>query len=183
MFGLGFGEIVVLVVVLLLVVGPRELPKMLRSLGQGARKIKRMSNELREQSGIDEIIHDEGLDDLRGELDELRSIARPRNVLDTLVRPAPGRRIIRGDSNRSPERDDKPGRDLPGREPPSDVEYPEVGCDSYGALSDMADPYQPGDDGVIAGGPSRTAETIPHEDDVQQPEPARSAGSGSEAAP
>ncbi|MBI4701903.1 MAG: twin-arginine translocase TatA/TatE family subunit [Deltaproteobacteria bacterium] len=55
MFGLGFGEILVIAIVLLVVVGPRELPRLLRSMGRGINKLRTMSTELRAQSGIDEI--------------------------------------------------------------------------------------------------------------------------------
>lgn len=133
MFGLGFGEMVVLGVVLIVVVGPRELPKLLRSLGSGIRKLREMSSDLREQSGIDDIINEEGL---REDLDTIRSLSKGR-VVDGLVnasRPAkkPARRprvIAKTLQQLTVPQGDRPERD---------DEYPSVGPDAYGALPDDA---------------------------------------------
>lgn len=62
MFGIGFGEMVVIAVVLLLVVGPKDLPALLKTVGKGIRDVKRASSELRKSVGIDELMND---DDLR----------------------------------------------------------------------------------------------------------------------
>lgn len=53
--GLGFGEILVICVVLLLVVGPNKLPDIARTIGKGFRTIRRTSQELRDSLEVDEI--------------------------------------------------------------------------------------------------------------------------------
>lgn len=53
MFGLSFGEILIVLVVALLVLGPERLPKVARSLGKGMRDLRRTTG------GIREIIEDE----------------------------------------------------------------------------------------------------------------------------
>jgi sec-independent protein translocase protein TatB len=81
MFGLSFGELVVLVIVAVVVIGPRDLPKMLRKLGQWAGKLRRMASEMRAQSGIDDVLRADGLGEdiaeirklARGELDNVRA--------------------------------------------------------------------------------------------------------------
>ena len=45
MFGLGFGEIVVVLLVALLVLGPSKLPKLARQLGRGMREFRRAASE------------------------------------------------------------------------------------------------------------------------------------------
>jgi sec-independent protein translocase protein TatB len=60
-FGFSFGEMVVLAVVALVVVGPRNLPTMLRTLGRTIGKLRRMALELRAESGIDKILEAEGI--------------------------------------------------------------------------------------------------------------------------
>ncbi len=128
MFGLGFGEMVILGVVLLVVVGPKELPKLLRAVGRGINKLRMMSTDLREQSGIDEIIHDESL---REDIDALRSLSRGK-VVDTLI-----------DKAMKPPKRSKPRKagealpvELEGEPPDPEQEYPQVGCDAYGAVAE-----------------------------------------------
>jgi len=132
-FGLGFGEVVLIGIVLLVVVGPRELPKLLRTVGQAVRKLRGLSQDLRQQSGIDEIIRDEGL---REDLDALRSLSSGR-VVNSLTRD------IMGPQQRSQPRQP---RTLPlselrvpeGVPPSTEDERPVVGPDAYGALADDA---------------------------------------------
>ena len=45
MFGIGAPELLIILVVALLVLGPRRLPEMARSLGRGMAEFRRASNE------------------------------------------------------------------------------------------------------------------------------------------
>ena len=47
MFGIGMTELLVVLVVALLVLGPRRLPEIARSLGRGMAEFRRASNDLR----------------------------------------------------------------------------------------------------------------------------------------
>jgi sec-independent protein translocase protein TatB len=80
-FGFSFGELVVLVIVAVVVIGPKDLPKMLRRAGQWAGKLRRMAADLRAQSGIDDVLRNEGL---AQDLAEIRKLAR--GELDTVAR-------------------------------------------------------------------------------------------------
>lgn len=73
MFGLSFGELMVLLLVSVVVLGPKELPKYLRKAGQFAGRLRRMAYEMREKSGIDEVLRTEGID---RDLAEIRHLAR-----------------------------------------------------------------------------------------------------------
>ncbi|MCA9541301.1 MAG: twin-arginine translocase TatA/TatE family subunit, partial [Myxococcales bacterium] len=47
-FGIGFSEVLIILVVLLLVVGPGKLPDIARTLGKGVRAARRAGQELRD---------------------------------------------------------------------------------------------------------------------------------------
>ncbi len=49
MFGLGFGEIVVILVLALVLLGPQKLPEVAKQLGKGFRDFKKASDDLKNQ--------------------------------------------------------------------------------------------------------------------------------------
>ena len=130
---MGFGELAIVVIVALIVIGPKELPKVLRKLGQWSAKLRRMAADLRSQSGIDDALRTEGLTD---DLQEIRKLAR--GELDGVVRAA----SVVATATKA-----KPRYDQPAEEPFSplyverDRENPREGPDSYGALPDTAIVY------------------------------------------
>ena len=73
MFGVSFTELLVILVVGLIVIGPQKLPGLFRSIGQWIAQLRRLTTEVRAQSGIDEILRAEGL---HGGLSELRGLMR-----------------------------------------------------------------------------------------------------------
>jgi sec-independent protein translocase protein TatB len=121
-FGMSFGEMVVLGVVALVVVGPRNLPSLLRAAGQLIGKVRRMANDLRVESGIDEILDAEGI---RSEIDNFKRLASGAISPDDLS---------------------------PNVVPDREREYPRVGPDSYGAFSEDLVPYLPADLPSLAAG-------------------------------
>ncbi len=78
-------EIVILLVVGIVVVGPQKLPGMMRTAGQWVRRLRRLSTDLRAQSGIDRILREEGLDKELRELRELKESLSRQAVLSSLV--------------------------------------------------------------------------------------------------
>ena len=54
-FGIGFSELIVIMLVLLLVVGPDKLPDLARLFGKGLRTARKASDELRDALAIDEL--------------------------------------------------------------------------------------------------------------------------------
>jgi sec-independent protein translocase protein TatB len=90
-FGFSFSEVVLIGVVTLIAVGPQRLPGMLKNLAQWIRKLRKMTIEVRQQTGIDEMLRAEGL---HGGLNELRGLMRGGGGLGSLATataPAPYR--------------------------------------------------------------------------------------------
>jgi sec-independent protein translocase protein TatB len=121
-FGVSFTEFLVLGTVALLVLGPEKLPGMLRTMGQWVAKLRRLTTEVRHQSGIDEVLRAEGFD---GGLNELRSIMRGGAAVAASHSPPvrPVQDTFIADTSR---------------------EYPAEGPDAYGALpEDLVAPLAP----------------------------------------
>jgi sec-independent protein translocase protein TatB len=68
MFSLGFGEIVIICLILIVVVGPERLPSVMKSVGKTMRTVRQASRDLRETVGLDELMRE----------DVLRPIPPPR---------------------------------------------------------------------------------------------------------
>jgi sec-independent protein translocase protein TatB len=154
-FGLSFGELCVLLIVAVVVLGPKELPVYLRKAGQLAGKLRRMAYDMREKSGIDEILRTEGID---RDIAEIRKLARGeiagvvasvRSTTDALRPQLPG--TAGAASPTTPSGGDMaasayaatqvPSSSGPGVTVDREREYPREGADSYGALPDTAVVY------------------------------------------
>jgi len=57
MFGIGFQEMLVILLVVLIFFGPKRLPDLAKSLGKGIAEFKKASDEVRK--GIDEVVREE----------------------------------------------------------------------------------------------------------------------------
>ncbi len=71
MFNFGWGELVVIGIVALIAIGPKELPTVLRTLGQWMGKVRRMANEF--QSQFNEALREAEFADLKKHADEISS--------------------------------------------------------------------------------------------------------------
>lgn len=118
-----FSEFLVVLVVGIVVLGPKELPKMLRTAGRWAGKARRMAANLRAESGIDDALREGGLDE---DLREIRALARGQ--IDTVQRG------LSLSDQKAHELEIKALEDTLLRE----REYPQDGVDAYGAVPDSA---------------------------------------------
>ena len=69
MLDIGFPEFLLISFVLLIVVGPKDLPKVLRSITSFLRKIKSMASQF--HSGIDDLANEAEISDLRKEVNKI----------------------------------------------------------------------------------------------------------------
>ena len=68
--GIGFSELLLLGLAALIIVGPKDLPLMMRKIGQFVGKGRAMAREF--QAAFDDIARQSELDELRKEIDDLR---------------------------------------------------------------------------------------------------------------
>lgn len=69
MFDIGWVEMMVVVVVMIIVIGPKDLPVVLHTMGRWIARVRAMARNF--QDGIEELAEESGLDQMR---DEVRSI-------------------------------------------------------------------------------------------------------------
>jgi sec-independent protein translocase protein TatB len=69
MFDIGWSELLVIGVVALIVIGPKELPATLRTLGQWMGKVRRMAGDFQDQ--FREAMREAEIADLKKEVDEM----------------------------------------------------------------------------------------------------------------
>lgn len=75
MFNIGFSELILILLVAFIIVGPKDLPKVARALGRFVRWLREMFNDFKEEMGLDDTI-----DDLK---------AMEKDVKDTLRKADP----------------------------------------------------------------------------------------------
>jgi sec-independent protein translocase protein TatB len=74
MFDFSWGELLLIGVVALIVIGPKELPGVLRMIGQWVGKIRRMAAEF--QSQFQEAMREAEMADLKKQVDDINDAAR-----------------------------------------------------------------------------------------------------------
>lgn len=68
MFDLGWPELMLIMVVALIVIGPKELPNAIRTVMGVVRKVRAAAREF--QSGIDDLARESGLDNMKRDLED-----------------------------------------------------------------------------------------------------------------
>ncbi|MFT4089702.1 MAG: Sec-independent protein translocase protein TatB [Asticcacaulis sp.] len=80
--GIGGSELILIAIVALIVVGPKDLPKLLRQLGRFVAKMRSMADEFR--TSFEDMARQSELDDLRKEVEALRSGQSVSPVIDDI---------------------------------------------------------------------------------------------------
>lgn len=82
MLDIAWSELLLVIAVAILVVGPKELPGALRALGRIIGKVRRTADEFRRQ--FEDTIRDTGAEELQREIDQLRYNNPLTEIRDTL---------------------------------------------------------------------------------------------------
>lgn len=150
-------ELMVLLVVGIVVVGPKRLPELMRKAGTYVAKLRRLSTNLRAQSGIDRILREEGLDKEIRELRALKESLSRQAMLDGLVnavnRPAP----VRPQPAPKPLAAPKPSPALPAAGPANAPKADEKPATDLASTAEATSPTEPKT--TEAGGAAQTEAT------------------------
>jgi sec-independent protein translocase protein TatB len=84
MLDIGWTELVVIAIVLIVVVGPKDLPPMLRAFGRMTSKLRGMASDFRQQ--FDEALREADLEDVRKTISDAQSL-NPANALRDAMNP------------------------------------------------------------------------------------------------
>ena len=71
-FGVGYTEMFLIAVVAVIVIGPKDLPRVLRAFGKSMAKMRSMAREF--QGHLDSAIREAGLEDVKKDLQSLKDI-------------------------------------------------------------------------------------------------------------
>jgi sec-independent protein translocase protein TatB len=95
MFNLGWSEIGVIVVVAMVVIGPKDLPEAIRGVARGLAKLRRMAGEFQNQA--DELVREANLEEVRNSINEVRSFNVRNEIARTVDRDGTLRRTFNED--------------------------------------------------------------------------------------
>lgn len=84
MLDVGWTEILVIAIVLIIVVGPKDLPQMLRTFGRMVSKMRGMASDFRQQ--FDEALREADLEDVKKTIGEAQKL-NPLNTIREAVNP------------------------------------------------------------------------------------------------
>jgi sec-independent protein translocase protein TatB len=79
-FGFGYSEMFVVAVVAIIVIGPKDLPKVLRALGKTVAKMRGMAREF--QGHLDQALKETGFEEVKKEFDNIKN---PANFIDPTI--------------------------------------------------------------------------------------------------
>lgn len=132
MLDIGWSELLVIAVVLIVVVGPKDLPPMLRAFGKMTTRLRKTAGEFRAQ--FDEALREADMDDLRQTIGDAQKL-NPANALRDAMNPL--RQMgadIKADLQRATQVDHFPPADISAIStaddplvPMSDADFPPLG--------------------------------------------------------
>lgn len=111
----GFAEILVLALLAIIVVGPKDLPKLMRTLGGIMAKVRAMGQEFKD--AFDDMDADDEIAQMRKEIEELKNLGKFENLvgdditnemreLDTEIREATDFSSLKGKDTPKPQNED-----------------------------------------------------------------------------
>lgn len=85
MFDVGWDEMALVAVVALIVIGPKDLPQVLRMCGQWVRKARELAGEF--QRGVDDMVRESELHDLKSQVEKVSDTNALRREIEKSIDP------------------------------------------------------------------------------------------------
>lgn len=82
MFDIGWSELAIIAVVALIVIGPKDLPKALHTVGKYVAKARKLAREF--QNNVDDMVRQAELDDLRKQVEQARNFNLSQELEKTI---------------------------------------------------------------------------------------------------
>ena len=82
MLSFGWGEILLIFIVVIIVVGPKDIPKFLRQIGNLSKSIKKISREFK--SSLNQIAEESDLKDVKNSITDITDIKQELNIKNNL---------------------------------------------------------------------------------------------------
>jgi sec-independent protein translocase protein TatB len=156
-FGIGSSELILIAVVALIVIGPKDLPKVLRTIGQFTTKMRSLAREF--QRHLDEATRETGLDEVKKDVNKMTNFTVTdldktgsdikKAIEDTAPRPAPKPGTGAGNGTR-PEAPAEPAGSAAGEQPEKPEKSQKTATTAAPAVA-ADQPAAPGDAGKAAG--------------------------------
>ena len=121
MFDIGWTEMAIVALLALIVIGPKDLPKAMQSVGRWVRRARSLTREF--QSGLDEMIREAELDDAKKAIEASRNLNLKEKVseaIDPTGEVLEETREIEATAQDAGREIDAAGRDQPATPPPAD---------------------------------------------------------------
>jgi len=115
MFDIGWDEMALVAVVALIVIGPKDLPAVLRQMGMWTRKARELAGEF--QRGVDDMVRESELSELKSQVEKATDPNALRREIEKTIDPT-------GDIARSLEPPSLPSPDEAKPEPAVAAEAP-----------------------------------------------------------
>ncbi len=88
-FGVGYSELFVLALIAVIVIGPKDLPKVLRGFGRMMTKMRGMAREF--QGHVDSAMKDAGLEDVKKDIQGLKNLNPMTHVKNEIGLASPSK--------------------------------------------------------------------------------------------
>lgn len=85
MFDIGWDEMALIAVISLIVIGPKDLPVVLRQMGRWTRKAREMAAEF--HRGVDDMVRESELDELKKQVSKVSDVNLLRQEVDKAIDP------------------------------------------------------------------------------------------------